>query len=259
MRRLTLLLVLALSTGLMWTNGSAAVVMENHYMAYSFIGGGASVTGPIILTDQFGTTQHTFALLERFANPVDKNHEGIFDPLFHQTWWAIDDPQVPRTVVVTNQFGSYTWTVQDGRYLVLPATKNQTPPEPPPQDILNHYKCYDATGPILQETVSLVDQFLNLVEFPLLPLYLCNPVQKQSPLTGEVTEIVDPDMHLACYQMVGFNVFVSLTSADQFGARTMSDLFSEFFCVPSQKEDPTPAEESSWGVAERRDRLNRFT
>jgi hypothetical protein len=234
----------------MWTDGSAQDpdpgIPENHYMVYRPIDtGGASITGPITLSDQFGVSQHTFAVLEKFANPVDKNDEGIFDPIFHQTWWLIDDPQEPRTVVVENQFGTHTWTIGDGRYLVLPATKNIAPPGPPPLDIINHYKCYDAQGPLLDLSVTLVDQFLNTGTFPVFPLYLCNPVEKQ--FDGQVTRMVDPDTHLACYHMDPNDVFTGLQAVDQFGQWVLTDPVSELFCVPSLKRIPTQAEEPSWG------------
>jgi len=254
MHRLTRFLALILGTGLLWSDGAAQETgpfPENHYRVYKSLAGGGSVTGPIILEDQFGESQHTFAVLEKFANPVDKSFgtgppSGIYDPLFHQTWWAIDDPQVSRTVVVENQFGSETWVTGDGRYLVLPATKNQSPPGPPPQDRINHYKCYDATGPTRTDiAVGLVDQFLITPETVREPRYICNPVKKQ--IDGQVTDIVDPDTHLACYSISTDNVLTTILVADQFGLWGLIDLTSELLCLPSTKKIPTPTEESSWG------------
>ena len=43
--------------------------------------------------------------LDKFANPVDKNGEGIPDTTLHQTWWEIDDPQPVRAVEMANQLG----------------------------------------------------------------------------------------------------------------------------------------------------------
>lgn len=246
MRRLTILLLLVLGTGLMWTHASAqdGVFSENHYMVYQ-VKESPSVTGPIILRDQFGVTQHTFAVLDKFANPVDKNREGIFDPRFHQTWWLIDDPQDPRTVIVENQFGTQTWRIGNGRYLVLPAAKNETDPGSLPQDFINHYKCYDATAPIMDMQVGLVDQFLTATTFPISPRFLCNPVEKE--IDGQVTKIVDPDTHLACYYMDPINVGASIEASDQFGRRRLGVVQTELFCVPSLKRIPVQVEEPSWG------------
>lgn len=246
MHRLTMLLVPILGAGLMWSHGSAqdAAIPENHYLVYK-VQESPSVTGPIILRDQFGVSQHTFAVLDKFANPVDKNREGIFDPLYHQTWWLIDDPQVPRTVIVENQFGSQTWTIGNGRYLVLPAAKNTSEPGSPPQDVFNHYKCYDATAPLMDMQVGLVDQFLSTAMFPIVPKFLCNPVEKE--IDGQVTKIVNKDTHLACYSMEEVTFVASLLASDQFGAWKLTTNWPELFCVPSLKRIPVQAEESSWG------------
>jgi hypothetical protein len=62
-----------------------------------------------------------------FANPVDKNGEGIADPNEHQTWYLIPDPepQPSRQVIYTNQFGTQKLRAGTPLYLVVPTSKTQ--------------------------------------------------------------------------------------------------------------------------------------
>jgi hypothetical protein len=222
----------------------AGELIENHYKVYevpeSFV-----VTGDIRLNDQFGEFLTTVVLLDKFANPVDKNAEGIPDTTLHQTWWEIDDPEPVRTVEMTNQFGTQTLTLGNGRYLVLPAHKNDTSGPPPPGDG-QHYKCYEAEGTPVDSAVVLVDQFDVMTTVATVPKYFCNPVEKM--FEGVVSPIVDPEQHMTCYELgPSMPVFIPLLAWDQFGPWQLTAAQTEWLCVPSAKLTVVSTESSTWG------------
>jgi hypothetical protein len=241
-------LTLTLFAGLTWTNGGTQVVIfENHYLVYE-IPEVFTFSGQIQLFDQFGDFQTTSVVFDKFANPVQKNDEPMWDPLLHQTWWQIDDPVEPcneRLVALDNQFGRQDWYVSHGRYLVLPAFKNLKPPIPTTP--LNHYKCYEALGPALNITVVLVDQFGTYNVTVTDPAYFCNPCEKQ--VDGMVYPIVDSQPHFACYLLQGDWIPITLQALllDQFGERWVTIEEPCWLCVPSEKLEVTPTEQNTWG------------
>ncbi len=233
--------ILGLVAGLSWTSGSAQMVMENHYLVYE-VPEVYSFTGPIVLTDQFRVFTADFAELDKFATPVAKNGEPILNPSMHQTWWMIDDPQSIWWTLIDNQFGVQRWQVKDGRYLVLPALKNE-PTMPPPW---NHYKCYDALGPPLDIPVTLYDQFGSYQMIAKEPVLFCNPVEKT--VQGNVYPIMTPEAHLACYRLEpvmpgGFTAM----AFDQFGDWQITLLEPCWLCLPTIKLETVPTEPSTWG------------
>jgi hypothetical protein len=204
---------------------------------------------PVILTDQFGTVQVPVMDLERFGVPVDKNNEGIIDPILHYSWWRINDPEPPRDVLVGNQFGQdQLWQIYDGEFLLNPALKNFDPAggQQIPTDV-NHYKCYRAIGPPVQRQVTLYDQFGVRDAFIAEPQYLCTPTQKVDP-AGVVYPIADPIAHLACYVIQPVQFYgIPATFKDQFMQGQIRFRDDCLLCVPSTKNVVTPAEPNSWG------------
>jgi hypothetical protein len=239
-------LTLALFAGFTWTNGGTQVIPENHYLVWD-VPQVFTYTRQIELFDQFGLFQTNFVELDKFANPVQKNDEPIFNQMLHQTWWLIDDPVEPcneRLVGLDNQFGRQDWYVSHGRYLVLPATKN-TPGVPPPT--WNHYKCYEALGPALNITVVLTDQF-GMHNFTLTdPAYFCNPCEKT--VDGIVYPIIENLPHLACYFLQGDWNPVTQPALlwDQFGEWQVTVEEPCWLCVPTLKLEVTPTEQNTWG------------
>jgi len=231
----------------------------NHYLPY-FVPDPITVAAPLLLRDQFGESNHSALVLERFATPVDKNQEGIIDPLAHLTWWRLlDGTDSPfRRVVVTNQFGVEELGVFDAEYLLAPAVKNVngggTPdaggsgPGDPALGDLDHYKCYRVEGLPLSHSVILDDQFQGAVGEVLAPLYLCNPVEK-THLDGTGNfPIHKPTEHLVCYQ-IGFPPLpgLSVFFQDQFIEIQVPLDFVDLLCLPSLKEEVVQVDESSWG------------
>jgi hypothetical protein len=221
---------------------------EQHYLVY-FLPDPVTFVEPITLIDQFVGGEYLDFVLTHFANPVEKtlpdgNVVGpILDPLAHQTWWEFFDPQPElRVVDIDNQFGRQQLNVHGGRFLVLPAGKDN--PDVPNR---NHYKCYDAEGPPMDLPFVLVDQFGIFHVTVFRPVLFCNPVEKIRA-TGQVYEILNPEAHMTCYEldppnpvMTGHNAF------DQFGVWNIRPEYNEWLCVPTLKLRVVGTDDSSWG------------
>jgi hypothetical protein len=242
MRGMVLLFSLALALGV-WSNQAPAQVLpENHYLVYE-VPQVYTFPGPITLGDQFGFFTTPDALFDKFATPVSKNGEPIFEPMLHQTWWNIFDPQSIWWVLIANQFGQQRWQVKDGRYLVLPAFKNQPGTLPP----WNHYKCYDAWGPDMNIPVLLHDQFGTRQLVATKPKLFCNPVEKIMP-DGIRYPIIYPETHLACYELQPPQPLgIPAIAFDQFGMWDMMLLEPCWLCLPTIKLQAVPNQPESWG------------
>jgi hypothetical protein len=216
--------------------------LENHYKTYDT--GGPQWIEQIWLHDQFGDYQIDELFLEKFANPVDKNQEGIVEPIVHQTWWRLFATTLGRRVTATDQFGTHVWTVLNPAYLLVPALKNDFSQQLPEW---NHYLCYEAFGPVPGVEVTLADQFGTLITIVLEGRYFCNPVEKARE-TGEVFPIIDPGAHLTCYFIDDPNIYgLEITALDQFGEWILNLDKSDCLCLPALKEDVVGSEESTWG------------
>ena len=230
---------------LCWEVG-AQNIPENHYLVYD-IEQQYTVDISVTLFDQFdqwfGDFSTNLLIMDKFANPVDKNGEGMFNELVHQTWWLIDDPQDNKQVGILNQFGHQTWDVGNGRYLVLPALKDQ------PGDIplWNHYKCYDAEGPPVDFPVLLHDQWGGFTTVAVNPVLFCNPCIKELA-DGERYEIVTPESHLAVYRLEPTLLGdVPATAYDQFGIWDINALEAIWLVLPTEKLTVVENEARTWG------------
>jgi hypothetical protein len=215
-------------------------VETDHYKTYETFG--PTRGGLVIMRDQFGEEQTTFMQMRKFATPVSKNNEPIYDPLAHLSWWEFDpaQPHPIRIVNVENQFGLFDWTVKDPKYLLLPAVKNSSPDDQIPDK--NHYLCYEAQGDSIDINVTLTDQFDSSFVLVLRPAYFCNPCEKE--IDGVTYPIVDSLAHFTVYRILNPNVYqIPVTVLDQFGFWT--DIFLEenfYLCVPADKKQwTTPA------------------
>ena len=165
----------------------------------------------------------------RFCNPTGKNDEEINDPTAHLACYKMKGGANPkREVLVRNQFGDQTVTVNKAESLCVPAEKNGVP-----SDLaLNHFQCYRVRGKgFTSRDVTLSDQFGTAGVTVLKPRRLCAPVDKN----GE--GIVDEAGHLMCYRIKqpGDSPKRDLTVDDQFGSFTPSVRRPVFLCVPSLK------------------------
>jgi hypothetical protein len=229
----------------------------NHFKVYDVDDQAVFLPADLLLTDQFPPEVLVPGFdpldLDLFANPVDKNGEGIGDPDEHQRWYRLEDPEPTQAsqVTYTNQFGTQKLRVGDPRYLVVPSQKDpHAPPEP-----TNHYQCYEVTwAPHKNKRiVQLDDQFGAEADVEVGdPRYFCNPVEKVVDPFGNPVfyPIRDPDNHLVCYDIepkVDHDLFV--TTLDQFGPATLNVHTNELLCVPSVKEGWGVPTMGRWGFA----------
>jgi hypothetical protein len=119
-------LILGATAALSLATGAALAQINfedwNHYKIYEITDPvpPVSVTGPITLTDQFGSVVISEMFLEKFGIPVVKEHLDatgevfpIADHSIHYTWWAFQHPEFVRRVGVLDQFSNYVWRLRD--------------------------------------------------------------------------------------------------------------------------------------------------
>lgn len=210
----------------------------DHYMTYEAVG--PLQEGPIRLLDQFREITIDDAHLTKFATPVSKNDEGICDPLAHQSWWEFSHPGPSWVVKAEDQFGVHEWTVGQPRYLLLPALRDEGIGDPLPE--YNHYICYEARGPNLNDyQVTLVDEFGEVVVANLQGRYFCNPCEKETP-QGIVFPIVDPWAHMTVYFIQNPVPYdIPVTMRDQFTEGEIDLHQNKYLTVPALKLNFVPS------------------
>ena len=218
----------------------------DHYLIYQVMQPYTVSPGHVQLIDQFGAYDpDTLFSMVAFGNPVDKNGEGILDPMAHLSVYRFPTISTDAFGIgVTDQFGYNYWRVKDAIMLLLPALKDQ-PGEPPLKD---HYLCYQVIdGPTLDIGVHLTDQWGSGTHVLGQAILWCNPVEKI--VDGFPFPIVNPNHHLAVYELVNL-ADMPLTPfyfVDQFFHDNNEAFLPWVLAVPAQKEFPVPVEESTWG------------
>ena len=203
----------------------------DHFKGYQASGppGLANVT----LIDQFHTEVVNLGLLNLFMPPVSKDGVPIIDPVTHFACYPITPaPLECRLVGTSDQFGPRQLQVNEARELCVPTEKNPGPvPTSLPRD---HFKCYTASGPPVNQAHTLVDQFETEHVQVLQPVLFCNPVEKRHGCVR--VPIRSPLEHLTCYAITppgappGARPF-----RNQFGTGTVNIQPSVMLCVPSKK------------------------
>ena len=236
----------------------------DHYLSYLL---DKSITPiSVVLKDQFiSPTDFSLVLIERLLNPVKKIHEGLtFNstrPDLHYLAYRLQTSAsfTPRSVFIDNQFEKRNITATKPRYLLTPTGKKKSavpierilailPPSatnrpiaaivPPVPLNANHYLCYDVEPYDIAESLSLKDQFQNRKFKVIRARYLCNPTEKT--FDGKVSEIMDPDDHLMCYEVIPHNqVNRKMLTHDQFGIRSQTAVRTEEICLPTIKTEHT--------------------
>jgi hypothetical protein len=211
-----------------------------------------STSTTVTLLDQFMRSTNQVSQLEKFANPVQKEHHGqtfpINRPELHYSWWRISPDPFSIPIIAKNQFGDQPLTVLSSRYLLNPAKKNA--PSTLPIPVANHYKCYDCQGqPItLPAPITLTDQFYTRTAQTLVPRFFCTPVEKRTQ-EGLIYPMTDPRQHYTVYEIQpGFQIWPALIS-DQFITDRNVELQNDrYLMVPTDKTfPPTDTKSSSWG------------
>ncbi len=105
----------------------------DHFKCYEIEEPPLDLPQDVTLEDQFGAADMRVQGLVSFCNPVDKNGEGINDPTAHLACYRIRGELgfSPRDVLVENQFGAQSVTVQP-QTLCVPSFKNRLCVGPPP-------------------------------------------------------------------------------------------------------------------------------
>ena len=217
----------------------------DHFKVYKTDTLKAVIPFAVKVSDQFDLTAPrpaTPLFIEYFANPVSKNGEKIIDSTAHLTWYRLKEDTLvrPRWVRITNQFGTFRWSLGEAVYLLVPTHKIE-PNIPFPDTLrLDHFKCYEvlAMDPIQRE-VTLVDQFdkkLTRKEEAIVdrPLFLGVPVMKNG------RPIKNRSDHLACYHIsVSPGPIpprpMNVIFRNQFVQDTLTTRESYMLCVPSKK------------------------
>ena len=102
----------------------------DHFKCYD--ADGDPVDATVDLADQFGVEPGVLVGKPQvFCNPVDKNGEGILDPEAHLTCYEIEDLGERQAVLISNQFGEQTLTVNEPQLLCVPSEKLDVQPLPP--------------------------------------------------------------------------------------------------------------------------------
>jgi len=100
---------------------------------------------------------------------------------------------------------------------------------------LDHFKCYEAKGQAPRETVDLEDEFGKEPKVRVgKPAFFCNPVNKN----GE--GILNPEVHLTCYEIERKGEKRDVVVENQFGEQTLTVEEPELLCLPSGKTAVVP-------------------
>jgi hypothetical protein len=233
--------------------GHEMVECLNHYLLYWVEEYTGAPEVGVNLKDQFIPDGEDVTVYEplMFGNPVKKtvvengDVSEIEDADLHWVLYNIgegDPASIQKPIQIANQFGDNQ--VLDLTYrdmLAVPSEKN-VPPTPP----LDHFKCYNATGPAPGGTeelwVNLKDQFHdNYIEAQVLdPILFCNPVDK---VHGSVTTTSNPDNHLTVYKLGGamphiYSVTIDNQFSDAGAQQTLTVMGPVALAVPTQKLIP---------------------
>jgi hypothetical protein len=199
-------------TALFATHGVQPANPLVHFLTYQV--DTIPVLEPCTLEDQFdevGVPQPvTLLRIDYFSNPVDKNDEGLADPLSHLVWYRFVslDPFL-RWVDIQNQLFSHRLILLPAEYLLVPADKND---EGFPY-MLDHYKAYRVLhGRYVNKFVHLRDQWIEEDYLIRKPVWFCTPVDKNDE------GIINDVDHLVFYEAL------PSTQVDTFG--TINDQFN---------------------------------
>jgi hypothetical protein len=191
------------------------------------------------LVDQFGAASARVVKPVSLCNPVRKNRERFANRRAHLECYSIKQAgKVKReTVLVRNQFGPDTLTVNKPKSLCVPSRKDVVgkPPGKNPTVLTDHFKCYSVTGQakLGRVKVKLTDQFHVERVLVVKPAELCNPVQKNAEPSQH------PVRHLVCYSISdpGRSLFEprQVRTSNQFGKELLNVVAPRRLCVPSVK------------------------
>jgi hypothetical protein len=209
----------------------------DHFKCYRVARPQAPHPSIVSLTDDFEARETRVLRLDTICNPVDKNGEGITDPMRRLACYKIRNDTVPspaRTVGVDNQLGSDTRTTTRPRLLCLAAEENGFPAA----TALDNFKCYRAsraTPRFQRRTVELSDDFESRTTLVRRPDSICNAV------AVDAGTVLDPTKHLACYKIKNTagqaaHVRQDVSLATPFASAAATTVKPSLLCVPARVE-----------------------
>jgi hypothetical protein len=219
---------------------------ENHFRCYIVSQQTPQPAQTITLDDQFTNGPVTVTVGEpvMFCAPTAKTVgtevSPIEDEQEHYTLYAAPGVASPRNALVTDQFGTdVPWQVTTPKYLLVPTAKTIGGVTFDDRADLNHYWCYQATGPRVGVRATLEDQFSGPDDIRVTtPTLLCNPAEK---VHGTQTfRIEDRNLHLACYEIHGKQKTEQFTflAENQFETDQFQISSWEILCAPAEKTLP---------------------
>ena len=228
---------------------AAAAAPIDHQLCYSAAAGGFRLPPPVALANQFSTFKPTIGKFAIHCNPVVKvTPTGTFpinNPNAHLGCWTITEPtQAMHVVQVTNQFGTGVLATGQPNLLCLPSWKSLTgPPRKKPHQPpgLSHFTCYPVSlqgGGYQPPPVMLQDEFAPKpvpVQVNPVPQELCLPTQKTVLTTGKVYKIINPVMHLLCFNVTPTPILPAWDE-NQFGTSKVRIIHTQWLCLPSTKK-----------------------
>jgi hypothetical protein len=219
---------------------------ENHFRCYIVSQQTPQPAQTITLDDQFTTGPVTVTVGEpvMFCAPTAKTVgtevSPIEDEQEHYTLYTAPGVASPRTALVTDQFGTdVPWQVTTPKYLLVPTAKTIGGVTFDDRANLNHYWCYQATGPRVGVRATLEDQFSGPDDIRVTtPTLLCNPAEKVHGT--ETFRIEDRNLHLACYEIHGKQKTEQFTflAENQFETDQFQISSWEILCAPAEKTLP---------------------
>jgi len=219
---------------------------ENHFRCYVVSQQTPQPAEAITLDDQFtaGAVSTLVGEPVMFCAPTAKTVGGETFPIEneeqHYTLYTAPGRATPQTVLVTDQFGTdVPWQLTTPKYVMVPTAKTIDGQTFDDRDGMNHYWCYEASGPRVGARGTLEDQFSGPDNVRVTtPTLLCTPAEKVHD--EETTQIEDEDLHLACYEIHGKQKTenVTFTAENQFETDEFQIAAWEILCAPAEKTLP---------------------
>lgn len=187
------------------------------------------------LVNQFGETTALVGTPGRLCAPALKNGEPLRDRLSHLVCYGLSGTIGPRPsgiVSVRNQFGTLRMTVVIDRpeSLCLPSSKSLRGVPGAVPTKLDHFVCYRIDpGRFQSRDATVEDQFGKSRDSVAFPRALCVPTSKNGG------RIVQPRLHLLCYDLKSRILGRRAVIRNQFGLLKTLPGMRDRLCVPSLK------------------------
>jgi hypothetical protein len=221
---------------------------ENHFRCYIISSQTPQPAQSITLEDQFTSEPESSLVGEpvMFCPPTAKTRSEqefpIEDEQEHYALYNAPGTASPRTVLVTDQFGANVpWQITTPKYVMVPTAKTIGGQTFDDRENMNHYRCYEASGPRVGARVTLDDQFSGPDNVRVTtPTLFCAPAEKVHG--ADTFPIEDENLHLACYEIHGKQKTQqhTLTAENQFETDEWQTGPWEILCAPAEKTLPAP-------------------